>query len=118
MKWLVFVEGGLYSGNTGEEGVRVIEIEALDQMHVWNRLMDRGSLSLCGDRMDDVEIDGLKGTKLRVFKAEEVPFTFLDAYVAERELREANDRENRRRRAKENELLKLAAELGYRIEKA
>jgi len=117
MKWLVFVEGGLYSGDTGCEGIKVIELEdgpVRDTRDVWALLMDRG---LCGHHMNDAKIANLKGTKIRVFKAEEVDFPHLDLYMAEREDREAMARDEKKRETEEDKLKKLAARLGYRIEK-
>jgi hypothetical protein len=121
MKWFVFV-GGFYSGDTGEEGTKIIELEdgcssaghIRDTRDVWAYLMDRG---LCGSHMNDVKLDGINGTELRVFKAEEIDFPFLDAYVAEREARETRVREDKKREAEEEELRNLASKLGYKIEK-
>ena len=113
MKWIIFVEG-----DPDREGVRVIELDADDYptpIGIWLHLLEKG---LCGDSMDEVKLDGIKGTRLRAFKAEEVPFPFLDAYVAERELQETHASDNRLRQAEEKMLKDLAEKLGYRIEKA
>ena len=122
MKWLVFVEGGHYSGSTGEEGTRVIEIEdgpsvsaCSSARDVWNRIREQ---ELCDGSMNDVKLDGLKGTRLRVFKAEEIIFPFLDDYVVKREAQETQDRDTNKREAEETKLRDLAAKLGFKVEKA
>lgn len=115
MKWFVFVEGGLYSGDTG---MRVIEFDhepAFGAAALWAHLCARGGL--CGDAMDDVKVDGLRNTRLRVFKAEEIEFPFLDTYVDERMIQEHRDREKKNREAEEEKLKALAAKLGFRVEK-
>ena len=131
MKWLVLIYGRYGVQGYGALGVvaKVLEIDAATPDELWDKL--RSGALTGGDNLDDIRLDCIQpsterrpesapvedDTTIRVFRADEIPFTFLSDYLNERAAREAAQRSVADEAAQIAVMRAIAERLGYRCEK-
>ena len=133
-KWLALIYGSYaYTGRS--DTPKVLEIDAATLDEVWDRL--RFGAMTGGDNLDDIRLDciqpslgGLQNedaetracgpredTAIRVFRADEVPFLFLNDYLNKRVASEMAQRSAAADAAQVLVMQAIAERLGYRCEK-
>lgn len=137
-KWLVLVYGeyGVVENDGYRVLPKVLEITAETPADVWEKLR-LGDLT-GGDSLDEIRLDSLKPSmdqsgpasrpgrvvdtsrdaRVRVFRADEVLFPFLDEYLTARTAREAEERKKAEEASQLAAMQAIAARLGYQCVKA
>ncbi len=138
-KWIVLVYGqyGVYDRNDYAPKVLEIDAETIDD--VWNKLR-LGALT-GGDPLDELRATSIRPSlestygertspdpvrptdtsqdmKVRVFRADEVPFSLLDEYMTARVARETEERKAANEASQLAAMQAIAARLGYQCVKA